>query len=238
MNKLKTILVSSAIVAMSFSSIANSIEFRAGLTANATAYYGNVEETLKDNGRKTSEEAIAAFNYASGFAEVALSDAAYGITFGAEYVPDAISLTSATRVLDCSTATSDGVACATGQDTKDGIQSIQADVTDLVTGYVAIPLMSTGLSVKIGLMQGSLETKETLATGSSYKDEDLAGKTIGMFYDGDLGEHAFYRVEAAYIEFDDISATGSEVGGTAGTFNKIVAELGGVKAALSIGARF
>ena len=237
MNKLKTILVSSAIVAMSFSSIANSIEFRAGLTANATAYYGNVEVTLKDNGRKTSEEAIAAFNYASGFAEVGFGEV-YGITFGAEYVPDAISLTSATRVWDCSTATSDGVACVTGQDTKGGIQSIQADVTDLVTGYVAIPLMSTGLSVKIGLMQGSLETKETLATGSSYKDEDLAGKTVGMFYDGDLGEHAFYRVEAAYIEFDDISATGSEVGGTAGTFNKSVAELGGVKAALSIGARF
>ena len=237
MNKLKTILVSSAIVAMSFSSIANSIEFRAGLTANATAYYGNVEETLKDNGRKRSDEALAAFNYASGFAEVGFGEV-YGITFGAEYVPDAISLTSATRVLDCSTATSDGVACVTGQDTKGGIQSIQADVTDLVTGYVAIPLMSTGLSVKIGLMQGSLETKETLATGSSYKDEDLAGKTVGMFYDGDLGEHAFYRVEAAYIEFDDISATGSEVGGTAGTYNKIVAELGGVKAALSIGARF
>ena len=237
MNKLKTILVSSAIVAMSFSSIANSIEFRAGLTANTSAYYANVTETLKDNGRKTSDEALAAFSYASGFAEVGFGEV-YGITFGAEYVPDAISLTSATRVLDCSTATSDGVACVTGQDTKGGIQSIQADVTDLVTGYVAIPLMSTGLSVKIGLMQGSLETKETLATGSSYKDEDLAGKTVGMFYDGDLGEHAFYRVEAAYIEFDDISATGSEVGGTAGTYNKIVAELGGVKAALSIGARF
>ena len=237
MNKLKTILVSSAIVAMSFSSIANSIEFRAGLTANATAYYGNVEETLKDNGRKSSDEALAAFNYASGFAEVGFGEV-YGITFGAEYVPDAISLTSATRVLDCSTATSDGVACVTGQDTKGGIQSIQADVTDLVTGYVAIPLMSTGLSVKIGLMQGSLETKETLATGSTYKDEDLDGSTIGMFYDGDLGEHAFYRVEAAYMEFDDINATGSQVGGTANSYNKINAEIGGVKAALSIGARF
>ena len=237
MNKLKTILVSSAIVAMSFSSIANSIEFRAGLTANAAAYYGNVEETLKDSGHKTSEEALAAFNYASGFAEVGFGEV-YGITFGVDYVPDAISLSTATRVLDCSTATAEGVACATGQDTKGGIQSIQADVTDLITGYVAIPLMSTGLSVKIGLMQGSLETKEILATGSTYKDEDLGGTTVGLFYDGGLGEHAFYRVEAAYIEFDDISATGSQVGGTANSFNKIVAELGGVKAALSIGARF
>ena len=235
MNKLKTILVSGIVAAMSFSSIANSIEFRAGLTANASAYYGNVQETLKDSGRKTSEEALAAFDYMSGFAEISF-DEAYGITFGAEYVPDAISLSTADRTIQCKVYTN--AACVVGEDAKGGIQAVQADITDLVTGYVAIPVMSTGLSVKIGIMQGSLETKEVLATGSTYKDEDIGGTTVGMFYDGGLGEHAFYRVEAAYIEFDDISATGSEVGGTTGSFNKVVAEMGGVKASLSIGARF
>ena len=235
MNKLKTILVSGAVVAMSFSSIANSIELRAGLTANTSAYYANVTETLKDSGHKESTEALAAFGYASGFAEIAF-DEAYGITFGAEYVPDAISLTTADRLIQTSLYASGGTPA--GEDTQGGIQQVQADVTDLVTAYLAVPIMETGLSVKIGIMQGSLETKETLATGSTYKDEDLDGSTIGMFYDGDLGEHAFYRVEAAYMEFDDINATGSQVGGTANSYNKINAEIGGVKAALSIGARF
>ena len=235
MNKLKTILVSGAVVAMSFSSIANSIELRAGLTANTSAYYANVTETLKDSGHKESTEALAAFGYASGFAEIAF-DEAYGITFGAEYVPDAISLDTADRLIQCAVYTGGG--CVTGEDAEGGIQSVQADVTDLVTAYIAVPIMETGLSIKIGLMQGSLETKETLATGSTYKDEDLDGTTVGMFYDGNLGDMAFYRVEAAYIEFEDINATGSEVGGTASSYNKINAELGGVKAALSVGVRF
>ena len=235
MNKLKTILVSGAVVAMSFSSIANSIELRAGLTANTSAYYANVTETLKDSGHKESTEALAAFGYASGFAEVSF-DSLMGVTFGAEYVPDAISLTTADRVIQTTLYASGGTP--TGQDTQGGIQSVQANVTDLTTAYIAIPLMETGLNVKIGYMQASLETVETLATGSTYKDEDLDGTTIGMFYDGNLGDMAFYRVEAAYMEFDDITATGSQEGGTANSYNRINAELGGVKAALSVGVRF
>ena len=235
MYKLKTLVVSVFVAALSLSSIANAVEFRAGLTANATAYYGNVTETLKDSGHKEKTEALAAFNYASGFAEVALESVA-GLTFGVEYVPDAIGLDSATREIQTTLYASKGTP--TGEDTQGGIQNIQADVTDVTTVYLALPILNTGISVKAGIMQGSLETKETLATGSTYKDEDLDGTTLGMFYDGSLGDMAFYRVEAAYMEFEDINATGSQVGGTGGSFNKINAEIGGVKAALSIGAKF
>ena len=236
MNKLKTILVSGAVVAMSFSSIANSIELRAGLTANTSAYYANVTETLKDSGHKESTEALAAFSYASGFAEVSL-ESLMGITFGAEYVPDAISLTTADREIQTTLYASKGTP--TGQDTQGGIQKVKADVTDLTTAYIAVPVMETGLSVKIGIMQGSLETQETLATGSSYKDQDLDGTTLGMFYDGNLGDMAFFRVEAAYIDFEDLNGTGSELGlATSTSYNKINAELGGVQAGISLGLRF
>jgi hypothetical protein len=126
----------------------------------------------------------------------------------------------------------------TGQDTQGGIQNIQADVTDVTTVYLALPILSTGLSVKAGIMQGTLETKETLATGSAYGDTDIDGYSLSAFYDGALGDHMFYRVEAGYIEFDEIASRGSEEGGTSGSFNSIAAELGGVKAALSIGAKF
>ena len=235
MNKLKTIVVSGIVAAMSFSSIANSIEIRAGITANSAAYYGNVTETLKDSGHKTSEEALAAFSYASGFAEIA-SESVFGIGFGIEYVPDAISLQTADRLIKCKVYTGGG--CVTGEDAENGVQSVAVDVTDLLTAYLAIPLMNTGLNLKLGLMQGSLETIETLATGSTYGNRDIEGSTIGLFYDGGIGDMAFYRIEGAYITFDDLTADGSEVGGTAGSFNKIVAEMGGVKASLSVGVRF
>ena len=235
MNKLKTLVVSVFVAALSLSSIANAIEIRAGLTANSTAYYGNVTETLKDSGHKEKTEALAAFSYSSGFAEVALESVA-GLTLGIDYVPDAISLETTTRVIRSTLFASGGTP--TGEDTNGGIQNIAADVTDVTTIYLALPIMSTGLSLKAGYMTGSLETKETLATGSTYKDVDIDGYSFSVFYDGALGEHMFYRVEGGYIEFDDISATGSQAGGDTTSFNKITAELGGVKAGLSIGAKF
>jgi len=228
MNKLKTIVVSGLVAAMSFASIANSIEIRAGVTGNASAFYGNVTETLKDSGKKTKDEALAVFKYASGFAEVGF-DSAYGITVGLEYVPDAISLPTADRVIACSVSPS---TCATGEET--GTQTIQADVKDLMTAYIAIPVMETGLYVKAGLVQGSLDTKETLATGSNYGNTDIEGTTVGMFYDGSLTDMFFYRLETSYTEFDDLALNGSEVGGTAASFNKITAKLTGVKAAVSL----
>jgi hypothetical protein len=236
MYKLKTLVVSVFVAALSLSSIANAVEFRAGLTANATAYYGNVTETLKDSGHKEKTEALAAFNYASGFAEVALESVA-GLTIGVEYVPDAIGLDSTTREIQTTLYASKGTP--TGEDTQGGIQNIQADVTDVTTVYLALPILNTGISVKAGIMQGSLETKETLATGSTYGDVDIDGYALSAFYDGALGDHMFYRIEAGYVEFDDIATRGSEEGvADSGSYNSIAAELGGVKAAFSIGAKF
>ena len=236
MNKLKTILVSGFVAALSLSSIANAIEFRAGITANTTVYYGNVTEQVKDNGKKNSDEALAAFGYGSGFAEVAF-DSIAGIAVGLEHVPSAISLETTTRVIRSSLYASGGTP--TGETTDGDIQNIAADVTDLNTIYIAIPIMDTGLSIKAGYMMGTLETKETLSTGSSYKDVDLDGRYLGGFYDGTLGDVMFYRIEGGYVLFDDITATGTQEGVAAsGSFNKITAELGGVRGAFSIGARF
>jgi hypothetical protein len=235
MNKLKTIVVSGVVAAMSFVSVANSIEIRAGLTGNTAGYYGNATETLKDSGHKESTEAVAAFSYASGFAEVAF-DSAMGITLGLEFTPDSISLDDADRLIKCAVYTGGG--CVTGEDAENGVQKVSANVKDLTTAYIAVPLMSTGLYVKAGLFTANMETKETLATGSTYGNKDLEGTSIGMFYDGALGDMFFYRMEAAYMEFDDVTADGSEVGGTTGSYNKITAELGGVEASLSLGLRF
>jgi hypothetical protein len=204
------------------------------LTANATAFYGNVTETSKDSGQKRSDEAVAAFSYSSGFAEIAIDQLA-GLTIGMDYSPDSISMETTTREIRSSLYASGGTP--TGETTDGSIQDIRADVTDVTTVYLAIPLMSTGLNFKAGYMTGTLETKETLATGSTYKDVDLDGFTFSLFYDGDIGEHMFYRLEGGYIQFDDISATGSQEGGTGGSYNKITAELGGVLCRRTPGAR-
>ena len=236
MNKLTTIIASTAIAMLSFASTANSIEYKVGLTGQSTAVYGNVEETLKDTGEKNAEEALAAFSYMSGFAEVSL-DALMGLTLGLEYTPDLMEFPTADRVIGTSALDAGGAnGAVTGEDS--GTQTIKASVEEALTLYVAMPIMGSGLHIKAGFTQATLKTEENLATGSTYKDVDLDGTSIGMYYDGDIGDMAFYRVEGAYTEYDNIKVTGSEVGGTANSFNTITAEVGGVAAKLSLGLRF
>ena len=223
------------IAMLSFVSAANSIEYKVGITGQSAAYYGNATETLKDTGVKTSEEAILAFTTMSGFAEIGF-DSAMGVTFGVEYTPDVISFKTATRDIKTSLGDSTVSVNPTGEDT--GTQTISASVEDMLTAYLAVPIMDSGVHIKLGYTTATLVTSEVLATGSTYKNVDLEGATAGVYYDGNLGDMAFYRLEGAYNTFDDLALTGSQVGGTAGSFNKIDAELGGVAAKLSVGLQF
>jgi len=238
MNKLKTLVASVVVATLSFGS-ANSIELRAGLTGQSTAYYANVTETLKDLGRKTDEEAIAAFSYMSVFGEVAF-ESAFGISIGIEYSPDSIDFENANRTIknESRVVAAGRTTTPAGVDADLGVQDIRAAVKDLTLVYIGIPIMQTGLSLKAGYHTSTLQTKETLASGSTYKDEDLDGMSIGLYYDGAITDNLFYRLEGAYQTFDDIKLTGSEAGGTAGSFNTITAELGGVAAKASIGFKF
>ena len=244
MNKLKTLVASVVVATLSFGA-ANSIELRAGLTGQSTAYYASVEETQKDSGKKSSEDALAAFSYMSLFGEVAF-DSAMGISVGIEYSPESITIDKADRVIvnesavvaAGQTSVRDDSATDVSESNDTGTQDIQAAVKDLTLIYVGIPVMETGLTIKAGYHMSTLQTKETLATGSTYKDEDLEGMSIGVYYDGAISDNLFYRVEGAYQSFDDIKLVGSEVGGTTASFNEITAELAGVAAKASIGFKF
>ena len=244
MNKLKTLVASVVVATLSFGA-ANSIELRAGLTGQSTAYFATVDETLKDSARKSSEDALAAFSYMSLFGEVAF-DSAYGISVGVEYSPESITLDKADRVLvndsqqvaAGKTSVRDDGGTDVSESNDTGTQLLNVAVKDLTLLYIGIPIMQTGLTVKAGYHMSTLQTKETLATGSTYKDEDLEGISIGAYFDGAITDNLFYRLEAAYQEFDDIKISGSEEGGTAGSFNTIKAQLGGVAAKASLGFKF
>ena len=241
MNKLTIIIASTAIAMLSFASTANSIEYKVGLTGQATAVYGNVEEVLKDTGIKSDTEALAAFSYMSGFAEISIEQA-MGLTLGLEYTPDLMEFPTKDRVIRSSAVDAGGNVAdnVVGEDDSGGVQTIKASVEQGLTMYVAMPIMGSGLHVKVGYTQATLKTEENLATGSTYSDVDLDGTSVGMYFDGDIGDMAFYRVEGSYTEYDDIKATGtsSDVGGVAGSQNTITAELGGVAAKFSLGLRF
>ena len=76
--------------------------------------------------------------------------------------------------------------------------------------YVGIPVMETGLTVKVGVQSATLQTTETLATGSTYKDVDMEGGSVGLYYDGAISDNLFYRLEGAYSYFDDMMTMDEE----------------------------
>ena len=87
-------------------------------------------------------------------------------------------------------------------------------------------------------MQATLITSENLATGSKYEDIDLTGTQVGGGFEASIGDMAFWRAEGTIQQWEDISASGSESGGTTGSKNKITAELGSVTGTLSVGMKF
>ena len=144
-----------------------------------------------------AEEAVAAFSYMSVFGEVAF-DEAYGLSLGVEFTPDAVGLENADRTIKNSQV----VPETYGNDAHGGVQDIKADIKDLTNIYVGIPLMETGVAIKVGYTMATLATKETLATGSSYKDMDLEGMSLGAYFDGEITDNLFYRLEGSYQEFE------------------------------------
>ena len=226
MKKINTILAALSALLMLTVTSANSIEFKAGVSANGMAAYANASETLKDSGRLSNEEAVLATSYASIFAEVS-GDDLMGIGIGVSYAPEVVELNKETRNIQPSTDSDDT-----------GAQIIDGKIVDLMSIYLTMPIGDSGAFVKAGYNQATLNTEENLASGSKYENIDLTGTQIGGGYEGSLGDMAFWRAEGALQMWDDISANGSEAGGTTGSTNRIEAELGSVTGALSVGMKF
>ena len=228
MKKINTILAAFGALLMLSVTSANSVEFKAGVSANGLAAYANAKETLKDGGtRTTNEEAVLATAFTSIFAEVS-SDEMMGLGIGISYAPEVVDLNKETR----------NIQQAVSGEGDSGAQIVDGKINDLVSIYLTMPVGDSGAYVKAGYIQAQLVTEENLATGSKYEDVDMSGTQIGGGVEGSLGDMAFWRAEGTYQMWEDISANGSESGGTAGTKNAISAELGSVTGSLSIGMAF
>lgn len=219
--KLATLLVSS--LAM-ISSVANSVEFRIGAAGNMSVMNASGKETLKTTGRTTDANATAVFTHPSVFAEVAF-DEAYGITIGADYVPEGIQTASESRT-DATHLAAEG---------HNGINRAQAEFKDLTTVYVEIPVMDLGLYLKAGYSMVDVITKESLSSGSTYTDSSTEGTMVGIGFMGKV-DSAFYKLETTYTDYDQMNLSGSADADS--VFNKIHAELEGINIRLAVGYAF
>ena len=119
-----------------------------------------------------------------------------------------------------------------------GTYKADADLTDVFQIYVDYTVSEyagADIYVKGGLQFATIETLESLNSGSTYPDEDVYGFTIGLGAKGALpyGNNLFYKADITYTDFTDY-----ENGDEAATGNKVEAELEDTAVKFSIGYKF
>ena len=138
MKKLNTILAALGALLMLTVTSANSVEFKAGVSANGMAAFANAKETLKASGRESNEEAVLATSYASIFAEIS-SDEMMGLGIGISYAPEVADLEKETRTIQDTTPQT-GLAGITNDS---GDQVIDGKIEDLLSIYITLPIGSS-----------------------------------------------------------------------------------------------
>lgn len=214
MKKLTLILVS-----LIFSVSHAFAEFNIGISGALTNLSSDGTETVKSSGAKksTSKDEIAVIP--SIFIEKEMDT---GIRVGLDYVPGSAKLGSGSRADDDAETT--------------GGNTAKAEISDHFTAYLAKPIGTNGLFGKLGIAQATVDTKETLSTGTSYGNKDVNGILIGLGMNADLDNNKFFRIEGTYTDYETVSLTGSA--DADGNSNKIEADVDAIAFRVSIGKSF
>jgi len=172
-------------------------EVSMGISGTALYYDASGDETVKSSGTKNSKSESGVAPMASLFIEKELDT---GVTVGLDVVPYGV------KVADFNNARTD----TDTDDASDTAGNNKGDVNfkNLVTLYASKDL-ANGMYAKFGVSRVTVETDETVATGSTYGDEDIMGITLGLGTERDLNNGAFFRVEGQVSRFQGATFDGS-----------------------------
>ena len=115
-----------------------------------------------------------------------------GVAFGFEFNPGEAELGSGTGADDDAETS--------------GANKASAEVSSHMSLYGLFPLGPAYL--RFGFVHATIDTTETLATGTKYGNEDVDGKIFGLGLQKDFTS-AFFRIEATYTDYDDVKYLGT-----------------------------
>ena len=199
-----------ALVMLAFSS-ASYAEMKYGVSGALT--FVNASGTETEGGEKNSADADNIIVIPSVFAEYALSDK---IAFGLDYIPFKADVSDKTKKRTETETSVTGTATTTSTSRS---QSAQAELENHVTLY-ANYYLGNGAYFKGGVANVTLNTDESLGTGSKYGNTDIMGLVVGFGI-----ESGNWRTEVAYTDYEDISLSSSVARTGVTTNNKIDADL-------------
>ena len=191
MKKIITICITSLLLMVN-----SNAEISVGISGTALYYDASGDETVKSSGTKNSKSDSGVAPIASFFIERELDT---GVTVGLDVVP------YGAKVADFNNAVPD----TDTDDASDTAGNNKGDVNfkNLVTLYASKDL-ANGMYAKFGVSRVTVETDETVATGSTYGDEDIMGITLGLGTERDLNNGAFMRVEGQVSRFQGATFDG------------------------------
>ncbi len=195
---------------------AYSAETRIGVTAALSFFTSDGTEITKSSGERNSKEIEEDAIVPGIFIERENDN---GFTFGFEYNPGEAKLGSGTGSDDDAETS--------------GANKASAEVSEHMSFYGLIPA-GPGFA-RLGIVRASVDTTETLATGTTYGNEDVNGFVIGYGVQKS-GEGSFVRLEGTYTMYDDLTFNGSLDGDS--VRNKVEAEIDALALKLSVGKSF
>ena len=199
-----------ALVMLSFTSVSYA-EMKYGVSGALTFIDASGTET--EGGEKNSGDADNVVAIPSLFAEYVYSDT---LSIGIDYIPLSADVSDKTKKR---TDTETSVTGTTTTTSTSRTQTANAELENHITLYANYNL-DNGLYLKGGVAQVTLNTNESLGTGSKYGEEDIMGYVIGFGVDS-----GNWRTELTYTDYEDISLTSSVARTGVTTNNKIDADL-------------
>ena len=204
MNKLLALITASF---MLLSSAAYS-EMRFGVSGALT--YIDASGTETEGGEKNSTTVDAVAVIPSIFVEY---DAGNNLSVGLDYIPMNADISTKTR-----TDTETSVTGTAAEVNTSRTQKAEAELSDHVTLYANYDM--GGYYLKAGVAQVTIETSESLDTGSKYGNEDVYGGVFGVGrQDGNT------RFELVYTNYEEVTFTSTVARTGVTTNNKIEADL-------------
>ena len=208
MKKIHQIFI--ALVMFAFSS-ASYAEIKYGVSGALTFIDATGSET--EGGEKNNGDADNIVVIPSVFAEYVYSDT---ISIGLDYIPLKADVSDKAKKRSDTETSVTGTATTTSTSRT---QSAQAELENHITLYANYYLGNGGY-IKGGVAHVTLDTDESLGTGSKYGSTDIMGLVVGFGV-----ESGNWRTEVAYTDYEDISLTSSVARAGVTTNNKIDADL-------------
>ena len=207
MNRIHQIFI--ALVMLAFSS-ASYAEMKYGVSGALTFIDASGTET--EGGEKNSGDADNIVVIPSVFAEYSFGS----ISVGLDYIPLKADVSDKAQKRTETETSVTGTATTTSTSRT---QSAQAELENHVTLYANYN-MDNGYYLKGGVANVTLNTDESLGTGSKYGNVDIMGVVLGIGID--TGN---WRTEVLYTDYEDISLSSSVARTGVTTNNKIDADL-------------